>query len=587
MSKEVIFDFDIERIEKDKLTDVMLQASSINPENYLKLADILRNSPQLENIYIHMFGGNDKFWNNFFKTFMPTNGDFTIDPQKIELEGDVQDFNCEIYKYIERLNLGNKNVSQIDEIEEKFPNLKNIQMQKPVISSEKIGGDCSKIFKLAKYMKFLNLATNINQEDAQKYLSENGLTDKFALSSDGLCIINIDRIEEKQTEPARLRINANDVERIGLERLSTSSDKITLVINSVAELSNDMLKKYQEAGLSIEGIVVYSPENEQEQNAPYSVGEYAEIRDTLEELVEGIDLNASEKERFAEVYKRICSNITYDVPAAYPLTNAQKEYSELQETNCRNLRNGLLHGKCVCAGYADILRNALSMVNIESKYIVGAVTDKVISERFLKEEKYQGDYVDKKEDGTVEVGGYHAWNKVKLDGKWYNVDATWDSTRIRLGQTPTNCLKTDEEIKKKSQKVEFEGPECVTPVSAVEIDKMFDSKHLYLGNFKLPNSKDIIAQVKLTGEVYKETGTFLKNMAIALKEKITGVFKSDKQLRLGSPNNKKNPTQSNTWDLNNWGIDSNEFMKKTKSITENINNNYQTREGKDNFENEK
>lgn len=587
MNKEVIFDFDIDRIKKDKLTDVMLQASSINPENYLKLADILRNSPQLENIYIHMFGGNNKFWNNFFKTFMPTDGDFTIDSQKIELEGDVQDFNCDIYKYIERLNLSNRSVSKIEQIEEKFPNLKNIRMQKPVISQKDMGEDFSKIFKLAKYMKFLNLAININQEDAQKYLLENGLTDRFALSSDGLCIINIDRIEEKQADSARLRINANDIERIGLERLSTSGDKITLVINNVAELSNNTLKKYQEAGLNIEGVVIYSPENEQEQNTAYSVGEYAQIRDTLEELVEGIDLNTSEKERFVEVYKRICSNISYDVPAAYPLTKAQKEYAELQEANCRNLRNGLLEGKCVCAGYADILRNALSIVNIESKYIVGAVTDKIISKRFFKEEKYQGDYINEREDGTVEVGEYHAWNKVKLDGKWYNVDATWDSTRIRMGQTPTNCLKTDEEIKKKSQKVEFKGPECITPIPAIEIDKLFDSKHLYLGNFKIPNSRDIIAQVKLTGEAYKETGTFFKNMAIALKEKITGILKNDRQIRLGSPNNQKIQAQSNTWDLNNWGIDSKEFMKKTKSVTENINNNCQNRDDKNNFENEK
>ena len=27
---------------------------------------------------------------------------------------------------------------------------------------------------------------------------------------------------------------------------------------------------------------------------------------------------------------------------------------------------------------------------------------------------------------TIEVGGYHAWNRVMLDGKWYNIDVTWD-----------------------------------------------------------------------------------------------------------------------------------------------------------------
>ena len=27
---------------------------------------------------------------------------------------------------------------------------------------------------------------------------------------------------------------------------------------------------------------------------------------------------------------------------------------------------------------------------------------------------------------TVEIGGNHAWNKVMLDGEWYNIDLTWD-----------------------------------------------------------------------------------------------------------------------------------------------------------------
>lgn len=30
---------------------------------------------------------------------------------------------------------------------------------------------------------------------------------------------------------------------------------------------------------------------------------------------------------------------------------------------------------------------------------------------------------------TVEYGGAHAWNSVELDGKWYNVDCTWDDPR--------------------------------------------------------------------------------------------------------------------------------------------------------------
>lgn len=587
MSKEVIFDFDIDRIEKDKLTDVMLQASSINPENYLRLAEIFRNSPQLQDISINIKDGNNIFWNNFFKILMPEEGTFTIEPKKIELTGDVQDFNCDIYKYIERLYLGTRCVSKIEQIEERFPNLKSIRMPKPIISEKDIGEDYSNIFKFVRYMKFLNIATNENQENLQNYLSETGLIDQFALSADGLCIINIDKISEKQEEPASLRINVSDLDRIGLDRLKASEDKITLVINSVADLSNEMIEKYLEAGIKIQEISVYSPENKQEQNLNYDIWTYVVIRDRLEDLVAGIDLNASEKERFAEVYKRICSSITYDVPAAYPLTKSQKEYGEQQYVSSRNLRNGLIEGKCVCAGYADILRNALAMVNIESKYISGVVIDRVVSGSGFKEEKYQGDYFKKREDGKFDVGEYHAWNKVRLDGNWYNVDSTWDATRIRMGQTPRNCLKTDEEIRKNSKKIEFEGPECNTQVPQTEIDKLFDSKHIYFGNLKVPNIRDFTAQIKLIGEVYRETGTDLKNMLIALKEKITGSLKKDTLLKLGSSNMPKGQSKSNTWDLKNWGIDANEFMRDTKSVTENTTNNRLNKKNKDNLENEK
>jgi len=31
---------------------------------------------------------------------------------------------------------------------------------------------------------------------------------------------------------------------------------------------------------------------------------------------------------------------------------------------------------------------------------------------------------------TMEIGGSHAWNRVQLDGKWYNIDVTWDDNGV-------------------------------------------------------------------------------------------------------------------------------------------------------------
>lgn len=32
--------------------------------------------------------------------------------------------------------------------------------------------------------------------------------------------------------------------------------------------------------------------------------------------------------------------------------------------------------------------------------------------------------------GTTDTGENHAWNQVKVDGKWYNIDVTWDETDV-------------------------------------------------------------------------------------------------------------------------------------------------------------
>lgn len=58
---------------------------------------------------------------------------------------------------------------------------------------------------------------------------------------------------------------------------------------------------------------------------------------------------------------------------------------------------GALKNKyAVCAGYAKAFKLMCELSGLECTYITGF------------------------------AGGYHAWNQVKVDGKWYNVDVTWD-----------------------------------------------------------------------------------------------------------------------------------------------------------------
>ncbi len=191
------------------------------------------------------------------------------------------------------------------------------------------------------------------------------------------------------------------------------------------------------------------------QQKPYEIDTFIAVRSKLDELVEDIDLTMPEPERFAEIYKRICNNIVYDYPAAYPKNESEKQYSFENDFKCRDLTNGLLEGKCVCAGFADILRSALNLVGIDACYITGPIVgerkiqNKIISGyEKLPEKSYFRKIlkkpIEKLKNPKLE---YHAWTKVKIDNIWYNADPTWDADYIRNGLEPCNALKTDEECK--------------------------------------------------------------------------------------------------------------------------------------------
>ncbi len=57
----------------------------------------------------------------------------------------------------------------------------------------------------------------------------------------------------------------------------------------------------------------------------------------------------------------------------------------------------LVQGTAVCNGYAEAMALMLECVGVENEFMTGTA------------------------DGEL-----HAWNRVKLDGEWYQVDATWD-----------------------------------------------------------------------------------------------------------------------------------------------------------------
>ncbi len=210
---------------------------------------------------------------------------------------------------------------------------------------------------------------------------------------DGIMLLTIPQIEyllnSGKIIPQTVRIKIEDVTQLDNASLET--------------LENKMAAK----GMNISGVQIFDKDNNNnwEMIGPYTVENYKKIRSKLERLVEDIDKSEPDIDKFATIYMRMTESIPYDLTVidrpdmkvAGGLRNAKYRYS------ARNLEEGLIEGTCVCSGYADILRNALKMVGVESKTNSGT---------------------------TYKVnGGGHAWNQIRIDGKWYYADCTWDEKK--------------------------------------------------------------------------------------------------------------------------------------------------------------
>lgn len=108
-------------------------------------------------------------------------------------------------------------------------------------------------------------------------------------------------------------------------------------------------------------------------------------------LVSGVK-NVCEKERI--IHDALAENMTY----AYKEGTNEPEDERWAHT-IESVFSGERPGT-VCEGYAKAFQLLLNAIGIECNYVVG---------------------------NGANVG--HAWNQVKLDGDWYNVDLTWNDTR--------------------------------------------------------------------------------------------------------------------------------------------------------------
>lgn len=165
-----------------------------------------------------------------------------------------------------------------------------------------------------------------------------------------------------------------------------------------------------------------------------------------DKLIAGITPDMPEFERELILHDRLAGHIAYE----------DGDY-------VHDAYGALVNGKAVCEGYAKAFQYLLQKVGIQSFMATG-----------------------------IGNGGKHAWNIVRIDGKYYNVDLTWDDQESDTFHAYFNL--TDERIKEDHifDTTVYKMPECIST----------DANYfaVYGGIFNEFSADDLGALIKTNGK---------------------------------------------------------------------------------------
>ena len=119
-----------------------------------------------------------------------------------------------------------------------------------------------------------------------------------------------------------------------------------------------------------------------------------EVTARLAEVYEELALSetASDEEKISAIYRYVCTHVQYDE------IHRKNPYYHMKSTAYA----ALVNHRATCQGYCVLLYRMLRENGVDCRVVTGIGVD----------------------DGGEQL---HAWNIVKLDGRWYNLDATWDA----------------------------------------------------------------------------------------------------------------------------------------------------------------
>lgn len=316
-------------------------------------------------------------------------------------------------KYLNLIRVQNCKLDNLDFLLE-MNNLERINIERNILNFDEINN-------LVKCKFNKQISVELNSEN------KNIVTNSLQINEEGKISVTINNNELENLTKAVDLSRINDIVIIisgknnileYIKNLQQVKGKISIAIKDVSCLNLEEAQEIKEKlNIKYINIIDFDEALQYEKNRYcYEIDKYIKIRKEIDEIVQEINKTEDETIQFLQIYKLLGESIMYD----NILDDEIKDYSKINETKSSNLENGLLERKCVDAGYAEILKNCLAILGINSKIVRG---------------NFAG------------IGEEHIWNQVRIAGQWYNVDLSLDSKKMstskKFRNKPAYCCLSD------------------------------------------------------------------------------------------------------------------------------------------------
>lgn len=252
---------------------------------------------------------------------------------------------------------------------------------------------------------------------------------------------------------------------------------------------------WSHTGCSIEAQFL-SSSNKVTVNLTYTVSYYttaaqeAELQQKINAALEELKLDtATQYEKAKKINQYISGEVTYDY------TNLNNDNYKLKQSAYA----ALVNGTSVCQGYATLYHAMCKSVGMDSRVISGT-----------------GD------------GGAHAWNIIKIDGAYYNVDSTWFDGFEESGGTGKGFVwfaKNETEFVNHVRDAEYQTAEFhkAYPMAATSIDAENPPLSYDVAVFaQYKKNADSTYTVRLISEVVVPEDTICKKLGFRFSKKNSG-----------------------------------------------------------------